>query len=94
MNENLTREEAITLAGHQDVESPVGLNEQGEKRFLAWVFENVKNPEKQHAKGWISAFEDKLMSDSDRRDFEMGQFESASGNPEIFDFTDEDLDFD
>lgn len=42
---------------------------------------------------WDHALAVKLVADSDRRDFEISSRESASGRPELFDFTDEDLVF-
>ncbi len=66
-----------------------GLTPEAEIEFLKWVTENKKtlgsltNPQ-----AWTDDLLNELTFDSDRRNYEICSFESASGNPEIFRFTD------
>ncbi|MCP5005391.1 MAG: hypothetical protein GY941_15860 [Planctomycetes bacterium] len=71
---------------------------EAKKEFLKWVTENVKESGKGggelvNPQAWVNDLLDDLGSDSDIRRYEMSTFDSASGNPEMFDITDEMLIF-
>ncbi len=58
--------------------------------FTAWVVENAKNTPDTGA--WVSDLVDNtLANDSAIRRYEMSEWESKSGNPEVFYITDDML---
>tara|TARA_B100000676_G_C17689225_1_gene635427 strand:+ start:408 stop:668 length:261 start_codon:yes stop_codon:yes gene_type:complete len=76
---------------------PVELNDTARDIFLLWVAENCKDSAKFDdgnllaPEAWLEDFNGRLNEDSSRRDYEISSFESASGSPELFYFSDDDL---
>ncbi len=74
------------------------ITKEARKEFLKWVIENVKESAKDggeliNPQAWVDDLLDDLGSDSSIRRYEMSTFDSASGNPELFDITNDMLIF-
>ncbi len=72
---------------------PISLTDDARNRFLEWVREYAARPPEVASQeaAWLSDFDNSLMANSERRDYEMSGFESRSSLPELFDFSDADL---